>query len=362
MQRILSLLAVSAILSACSTDLEINAPYKNITVVEGLLNMRDSVQLIKINKAFLGDGDALIYAQVQDSSEWNAEAIEYARVVRRLNGQVVGTFDLRDTSVTDREPGTFYAPNQQLYYFVDNFRDSISLNTGGEASYVRLFLDDESEYSIELRIKGEEVSARTKVAGDFSFQAADQAMNVPINLVLGANFNAFELNWTSGLNGKRYVADYRFRYREVRNGELGDVITLTRRLSTVVKTSTGSEAMSTFMDGLRFYEDLASSIPNDPSVQQRKFLGIDFVVSVANDDFHTYLSLTEPISSIIEDRPTFTNVENGLGIFGSRYVKMITGKRLGNASLNELANGDITGHLRFCSAIPGDEISPHFCP
>lgn len=359
MQRTATFLGLCAILTACSTDLKINAPYKNVTVVEGLLNMRDSLHFIKINKGYLGEGDALVYAQVQDSNEWSVDAFEYARVVRRLNGQEVGSFPLQDTVVGDRQPGTFYAPTQRMYYFADPFREIRMI--GGVPT--TLFLDGNSEYSVELKIKGEEVSSSTTIVNDFSFQQADQSTDQVINLISGSDFGTFELNWTTGRNGKRYVADYRVNYREVRNGVQGDLKTVMRRVGTVVKRGVGSnEAMAVVMDGRRFYDDLAASIPSDPEVQQRIFLGVDFVISVANDEFHTFLTLTEPISGIIEDRPTYSNIENGYGIFGSRYVKSIIGKRLGPNSLTQLAAGDITGHLRFCSGMPGDVLSPHYCP
>lgn len=359
MQRTATFLGLCAILSACSTDLDINAPYKNVTVVEGLLNMRDSIHYIKINKGFLGEGDALVYAQIQDSNEWNGNAIEYARVVRRLNGQEVGTFALLDTVVENREPGTFYAPTQRIYYFMDSYRETRMI--GGVPT--TLYLDGNSEYHVELKIKGEEIVGNTTIVNDFSFQQADQSADQVINLLSGSDFGTFELNWTTGRNGKRYVADYRVNYREVRNGIPGDLRSITRRIGTVVKSGFGtSEPMAVTIDGRQFYEDLAASIPNDSQVQQRIFLGVDFVVSVANDEFHTFLTLTEPISGIIEDRPSYSNITNGYGILGSRYVKTVKSKRLGANSLAQLATGDITGHLRFCSGLDGDVLSPHHCP
>lgn len=360
MQRFASFLALGAILSACSTDLDINAPYKNVTVVEGLLNMRDSIHFIKINKGFLGEGDALVYAQVQDSNEWSGDAIEYARVVRKRNGQVLATFPLRDTVVNDREPGSFYSPTQRMYYFADDFRSTQQI--GGQLT--TFYLDASCDYALELGIKGEEISATTNIVNDFSFQAADQSTgpNQVINLFNGSSYGAFELNWSTGPNGKRYVADYRFNYREVRNGEEGELKTITRRMSTVVKRGTGgSEEMSAMLEARRFYDDLAASIPNDPAVERRIFLGIDFIVSVANDEFHTFLTLTEPVSGIIEDRPSYSNVKNGHGIFASRYVKQIIGKRLGASSLTHLRNSDITGWMQFCSAMEYDSTHPFYC-
>lgn len=361
MQRIASFLAICALSAACSTDLDINAPYKNITVVEGLLNMRDSINFIKINKGFLGDGDALVYAQIADSNEWNSEAFEYARVVRRRNGQVLGTYDLRDTLVTGREPGTFHSPDQRMYYLVTDYRVIEQIS----GQLVPLYLDEESDYSVELRIKGEDISSTTNIVNDFSIQAADQSTdgNQVINLLTGSNFSSFELNWTAGPNGKRYVADYRFNYREVRNGEIGELKTITNRMATVVRIgTTPGEEMSATIDGQRFFENIAASIQPNAEVERRIFLGVDFIISVANDEFHTFLTLTEPVSGIIEDRPSYSNIVNGYGIFGSRYVKQIIGKRLGASSLNYLADSDLTANLRFCSGMPLDVLSPNYCP
>lgn len=359
MQRSTFALAMGILLTACSTELEINAPYKNITVVEGLLNMRDSLQFIKINKAFLGEGDALAFAQIADSNEWAPDAIEYARVVRKLNGTTVATYDLQDSVFTNREPGTFYAPAQRIYYFSDP--QSYTLLIGGVQT--RVFLDQNSEYSLELKVKGEEIGATTTIVNDFSFIGANQNPTIVVELMSGSNFGEYFLGWTSNTDGKRYVAEYRFNYKEVRNGVEGELKTITSRLGTVVRTGGSvNESMSVSMAGQQFFENIAASIPSDPSVERRIFLGLDFIVSVANDEFHTFLTLGEPISGIIEDRPAYSNVTNGYGIFGSRYVKRITGKRLGPLALAQLADGDITGTLRFCSAMPGDVNSPYYCP
>jgi len=57
-------------INSCKTDFDIIAPYKETTVVYGLLDPDTSVQYIKINKAFLGEGDALVMAQQMDSTNY----------------------------------------------------------------------------------------------------------------------------------------------------------------------------------------------------------------------------------------------------------------------------------------------------
>jgi hypothetical protein len=79
--------------------------------------------------------------------------------------------------------------------------------------------------------------------------------------------------------------------------------------------------------------------------------GLDFSFWVASDEFHTYLQLADPVSGIVEERPDFTNIENGYGLFGSRYFKGVNNKQFSNETVNELVNGQYTGTLRFCSPL-----------
>ena len=57
-------------LYSCEEDFEINAPYQDITVVYGLIDQGQDTIFLKINKAFLGDGNVLEMAKIEDSSEY----------------------------------------------------------------------------------------------------------------------------------------------------------------------------------------------------------------------------------------------------------------------------------------------------
>ncbi len=55
---------------ACETDIDVTAEYKDITIVYGLLSRNDSVHYLRINKAFLGDGNVMEYVTNADSSSY----------------------------------------------------------------------------------------------------------------------------------------------------------------------------------------------------------------------------------------------------------------------------------------------------
>jgi hypothetical protein len=51
---------------------------------------------------------------------------------------------------------------------------------------------------------------------------------------------------------------------------------------------------------------------------------VDYVVSAAGVEYNTYLNVNEPSTSLVQDRPEYTNIENGFGLLSSRYQKTRT--------------------------------------
>jgi hypothetical protein len=109
MRPLLLLTAVATLLStSCSNELDVTAPYEENTVVYALLDKGTTTQFVKINKAFLGPDNALVYAAVPDSSEYTDAQLQ-AQVQEVKNGVVTATFPLQDT-IMDHDPGIFAGP------------------------------------------------------------------------------------------------------------------------------------------------------------------------------------------------------------------------------------------------------------
>ncbi|MBL8003327.1 MAG: DUF4249 family protein [Flavobacteriales bacterium] len=328
-------LTAVAVLTGCSNDLEINAPYKESPVVYGLLNRTDRLHWVRINKAYLGEDNAFIYAQIPDSNEYTAAQLQNA-VVEELDGStVVNTYTLEDSILNNRVDGTFYNPVHKIYYF----------RTTSD-------LPQDHDFRVRFTAKGQEVTATTAIVNDFVINPTDANPNGKIGLVSGnGNYIDFELNWNSGKDGRRYQVSYVVKYVEVRNGTDSTLKELAFPMGTRVTGGlNGNEALNATIDGQEFYRLLGETIPNDPTVQKRVFKGIDLVFWVASDEFHTYLQLADPVSGIVEERPDYTNVNGGFGLFGSRYFKSVNNKQLNTQdnSVQELCEGQYTQFLNFC--------------
>lgn len=336
------LLAVLS-LAGCSTELDINAPYKEFTVIYGVLDKDETVHLIKINKSFLGEGNALDMAQVRDSSEYTNDELE-AFVHKIENGQITETYSLNDTVLTERVPGTFYFPDQTLYTFTAT-------------------LDQNAEYELEARVRDKTYRARTVIVNDFQVNAS--IVNANFKFSFYNNFTdqyiADDIEWRTGEDGRRYVAYYRFNYREVTATDTFPK-SFTRRIGQRIAPDTdGNDDLSLVINGEDFFSSIPNLVAQDPDVTHRIFDKIDLIWEVANDDLHVYMQLNEPVTGIVEDRPPFTNVDNdGLGILVSRTTKTLTDKNLRDPSIEELITGPYTASLNFCSQ---DFVGPPFgCP
>ena len=108
------ILALSfTVFTSCEKGIQINDDYKDITIVYGLLNPSDSLSYLRIEKAFLSEGDIFQAAQIPDSNLYS-----YKLDVKLFNqdGDLVVTFDTM--TIYNKNEGIFYAPVMQVYYAV----------------------------------------------------------------------------------------------------------------------------------------------------------------------------------------------------------------------------------------------------
>ena len=338
-----ALLVGILMLNSCSTDLDVNAPYKEYTIVYGTIDQSVDTQWIKINKSFLGDGSAFDYAQIRDSNEYSDDDLIVEVQQWEHNGPQIATFPLQQTVVNNVEPGIFYYPDQKVYFFVQSD------------------VDQDNDYRIVGTAKGKEFSSETAVVNDFTIDRPQQlAGSITLATGLG-NYTEYGVEWRSAKNGKRYEVFYEFMWNEVTISG-SELKSLTRKIVTRKSSGTnGGEDLGGIIGGEDFYKYIANNVAEDPDVIRREFVGMDFIFDAADDILNTYMELNEPVTGVVQDRPTFTNINNGLGIFVSRYTKIVVDKKLNTNSLDELANGQYTAPLLFCSPDPAHNGTSYGC-
>jgi hypothetical protein len=325
---ILPALLIFPLLMSCNKDLNVNADWKDITVVYGLLDQNDTLHYIKITKAFLGPGDAMQFAKVPDSSNYpdkldvKIEEWDGSTLKRELSCDTV--------TIHNKEAGDsiFYFPDQLMYY------------THGALA---------SGYFYKLKIKnkqtGNEISGQTNLIAHFTVERPFAFL--PINFIPGEKN---ELKWYSAKDGRRYQITVRFHYLEslksdtsVKAFKYVDWI-IFNNIRTL--TNLGGEIMDYYYPCDGFYANLGARIPVDYNLN-RAARSVDFIFSVASDDLNTYMEVTSPSLGIIQERPAFTNIVNGIGIFSSRTQVWIDSLGIRQETINQLRVNEYTKNLGF---------------
>lgn len=333
--------AILLIIQSCKTDFEINAPYDDIPVIFATLDQTVDTQYVKINKTYLGGtGNNATYASINDSVLFPNLS---ATIDEVKNGAVTNSYLLSDIWVKGIEPGLFNTDSQKVYFFVPN---------GG--------LDATATYNLTVNIDEgrKEVTASTKLVEDFDFVSTFKIQVHAGISFAGQNqtYNNLNMKWTTAKGASMYESGLVFYYDEhTSSGITEKSIPWSFGKSTSL-TLNGGEELSKEVLGDGFYKLVAARLanyPNEANVIKRVFKRIEFNVSAAGEDLSTYIGVNEPSNSIVSERPTFSNIVGGLGIFSSRTKLVLKEFLLGSPfklNLNskaELANGQYTGGLKF---------------
>jgi hypothetical protein len=122
-----SLFAATVLFTSCSEKFEVAAPYKDITLVYGFLDVNDTAHYIRIQKAFLDEEkSAVSMAQTSDSNFFNSISVRIERYrAAKIGGRnlYVDSFHIdrvnMDNEGYPKQPGPFFTAPNYAYKFTD---------------------------------------------------------------------------------------------------------------------------------------------------------------------------------------------------------------------------------------------------
>ncbi len=115
-------MAVLFLVTGCSEKFNVAAPYKNIAVVYGLLDMTDTAHYIRIEKAFLDQNkSAITMAQTADSSFFQSINVRIERI--SFTGVYQDSIHLNRVDLNNegypKQPGAFFTAPNYAYKFTN---------------------------------------------------------------------------------------------------------------------------------------------------------------------------------------------------------------------------------------------------
>lgn len=300
LRKIFFTLTFFTLFVSCETDFEVHAEWEDHTIIYSVLDPTDSIHYTKVYKAFLGPENAFEMAQEVDSIYYNPESISVVLIDLQTNESIV----LRDTVLDPIEEGVFATHPNRLYYYEGT-------------------IHDDRRYQIEVRKSHETTWAQSKIldAGpvDNNLSSVFKFYNNLTN-----NYHTPRRVTVPALtNGYYYEVDLQFHYKEWDWNNPSDTS------MNMVNWRIGSEAnphseMDFWIESEEFFQKLKTRIPVDASVQ-RLFDRIVITYSIAERELYNYISINDQASqSLLFELPTYTNIQEGSGIFSSRRYEEVT--------------------------------------
>ncbi len=377
MQNILSLRPVSQfgkiiicgllllVFTTCRNDLELNAPYKEIPTVYAVLNPQDTLQTIRINKVFLGEGDANVMAKVHDSVNYGPGEISVT--LERFVGGVqtdaspggIRTITFSEDIVKTAE-GAFntdqrvYKTKKKLFTFGE-YRLTVKNNkTGnvfkaksealdsinGNQGYFPIVVEPKYPYPPGIPDQGfvnysdpdKKYTIRFVPIGKESnkYVGAPQVYNLVMRL--------FILDSLGALGNNYHSVDYSIGTKYVRD------FSKSGNTNFVVFEFFGRDILSAVAAGLR----QKNAVP--PNLGRRNYR-IDFIIYSSSQEYLDFLTYTQPNTSISQQIPLYSNFENkaAYGLFTFRNRCTVT-KQPSNDMINSFANNQPTCPHRFLNS------------
>jgi hypothetical protein len=359
--------AITILFNSCKNDLNILAPYKETMSVYGILNSQEAVgyqfavtpkyhrQYIRINKIFLGEGNAYEMAMVSDSVNYRSGVLKVT-LTRTYYGVPAPTtvgnatkmyIDLNDT-VIQLNSGPFNQ-NQRLWYTDDSLRS-----------------DGEYQLKIKNTVTGTEFNSKTVMITSILSPGIIQPLGPPYYPVPYAASNPsyyyLDLSVTtlqryvkfnSVPNARDYSVIMRFNYIDsTSTGNITKAIDFefTRVSST---TLNGSEQLQVLYNSGDYFNFIASEITSkgDPAgFLARRAINIEYIITAGAQDFADFIKISAPSTSVAQDKPAYSNIDNGAyGIFSCRST-FHAPKHLAGATLDHLASKKPTCDLRFVNS------------
>ena len=319
-------------MQSCSNEFELTENWKDITIIYGLLDASDSVQYIRVEKAFLDKTtSALVLAQEADSLFYNDVSVSLQAIPPPgVGGGGFFTLERVDANLEgfQKEDGIFASSPNYVYKFDKDLKP-----------------DFQYKITVEKADGNDEVNAFADIIGDFEITFPPSGYD-ELNF---ASNRDLSLRWRKDDDASFYDGVMRINYTEALTNDPNNVETKSLDWTLFRNLAKGSNSglMIEVIEGASFYKFLQSNLEEGNFI--REFISTDIYVYAGGVELDNYINAGKASSGITsaETLPIYSNVNNGLGIFSTRYTQSASNILAKQTMLDTLSAGPYTGNLGF---------------
>lgn len=320
--RLILAVLASGFMASCETAIDINTGNQDVPIVYCVLNSADSFQYVRIQKTYLIDQAALENPPQQDSMLFTGEIV--VTMERWSGGKVMETIRFAPTNEVPKDSGFFPYQKNILYK--------------AKAKIV-----PKQIYRLYIYLGSKEKVLFAEAASLGSLIVIDPLplTQRKISLYEGTNYSC---QWEPVSNAGVYQVVIRFNYSETVGGE-----TKLKHLDwpqIFASPGTAEAYLSKDISGARFMHILEENLAPGGGVI-RKAKSIDFQIVSGSMEMKYYIESTTPSEGALMEKPVYSNITNGIGLFCSVSRIDINDLILSPVTIDSIAYGKYTRTLGF---------------
>lgn len=312
-QFFLSLTVLVGFLASCSNKVDLYADYKDIPVIYGLLDATQDTNFIKIVRAFSGSDEASVdatqVALIPDSCNYpgklDAKIYRYKHAYGN-SYSLDGTIELDTLTIHDKDSGTFYYPNQKVYYATNGIKPNTD-----NATY---------KYRLEIVRGTDTISSETGMVGGSGFAI----LNPLMDFVLDETTDSEKILFRPAANAAVYHMEFDFRFKKTIGGVstfhtihhsfgMKSVESLSMENGDTYYISCGKNLLFNLLDLARANDDqLHTTYTYDPKNS------LTISLAAGGDELYNYIVINQGAGGLSQSVPDYTNINGGYGVFSSR--------------------------------------------
>lgn len=316
-KSILPILSLVLLLfSSCKVDFSPNAEWREVPSVFCVLDPEEDTVWARVQRCYLGEDNLFNYSGIADSNyyleddisvyllAWQGELGRNNIITQTSN--LVDKWKLSYTKRAGKPEGSFPSGLQPLYYCVPGSK----LREDSLCVFQLVVIRNSTGDTIA------KASTMLVGFGEIVHDSIEDILMSP-NGARGQEFGyrlgcRGELKWKTVPRGRLYQPAITFYYKKH-----GDTLGIDIKGATVKNTSNALFLSSKSITQERFlstiYENLKDNTDTLYSVNN-----VDVVVYVCNEDLNAYISSQNTHVTSGQEFHTYTNIDGGYGIFGSR--------------------------------------------
>ena len=310
-----TIIAIAALaLASCSNKVDLYDNSGDSTVVYAILDVNADTTFFKITKSFVGNVQEM--GLNYEANNYTADEIDvsFKGVFEGSGSTQILTLDTVSRWIPYNPESTFYSGCMQTYY------------------YTTKKLVEGKEYTLNVFRKADSTLVTSKATTINKYNYQLPMAGITPNAILNKEKVTLKWNFAGECLASYLDVTCYFHYKELMPGAQDSV---SRTITWSIKSgkadafynSTNNNYVCSFSPKTFFNVLEQDQYLNEhsPYGVGRRFEKFEYKVTAIGEELYEYYIVNNS-SSAIQDTPNYTNVDNGVGLFGARVSKSIFSK------------------------------------